>query len=153
LLGAEMTEDNYLSRLGIVNWSTLSEKFNNADLLLGNGFSINLGRFNYKNLFDEFLKSLTDDEREIFKSFKTNNFEFIQEKLLSAKEINKLFSIEDINGDIDNATNLLKKGLIKSIQKNHPTHDQINWKQLQSLSTQISNFKDIYTLTEVTPKS
>lgn len=141
-----MLNEKQLMELGIENWSTLSKKFDGADLLLGNGFSINLGKFNYKSLFDEFLKNLSRYERGIFESFNTTNFEFIQENLLSAKTVNKLFNIKDNNGDIDKAIDTLKNGLIKSIGNNHPKKDQINWPQLHSLSIQLTPFKDIYTL-------
>jgi hypothetical protein len=141
-----MPNEKYLLELGIENWSTISKKFEGADLLLGNGFSINLGKFNYKSLFDEFLKSLSPDEQRVFKSFNTTNFELIQENLLSAKKVNGLFNINDRNNDIDNARGILKKGLIKSIGKNHPIDSQINWQQLRKLSKQFKPFKDIYTL-------
>ena len=141
-----MLNAKQLKELGIENWSTVAKNFNGADLLLGNGFSMNLaGHFNYKSLFKEFLKNCKPGEYTIFKSFGTNNFEFIQEILINAKKVNELFKIAT-SRRIDNAIELLKDGLIQSIQDTHPRSSQIDWNQLQQLSIQFNNFGDIFTL-------
>ncbi len=130
----------------IENWPAIAKDFMEADLLLGNGFSVNLaGHFNYKSLFDEFLKCCTPDECKIFKSLGTNNFELIQEMLMNANKVNRLFKIA-MKHKIDDAIELLKNGLIKSIQNTHPNSSQIDWNQLQKLSIQLDNFGDIFTL-------
>ncbi len=144
-----MSSEKQLKELGIENWSTsaLANDFNGADLLLGNGFSLNLtGHFKYTSLFEEFLKQCEPSKCKIFRSFGTNNFELIQESLINAKKINKLFSIIDTKHEIDDAIKLLKNGLIKSIGKTHPISSQIDWNQLQQLSIQLNNFGDIFTL-------
>ncbi len=141
-----MVSEKQLKELGILNWTTLANKFHGADLLLGNGFSINLhGHFSYKSLFNEFLKYCKPNECSIFRNFGTNNFELIQEILFSAKKVNELFKIT-IDSRIDNALELLKNGLIQSIQHNHPNYSQIDRNQLQRLSKQLNSFGDIFTL-------
>jgi hypothetical protein len=141
-----MVSEKQLKQLGVKNWSDLANDFAGADLLLGNGFSINLaGHFNYKSLFEEFLKLCTPSDRRIFSSFKTNNFERIQEILIDAKRVNELFKI-GTNQRIDSAIELLKNGLIQSIRNNHPIYSKIDKKQLQRLSIQLNNFGDIFTL-------
>jgi len=142
-----MPSEKQLKALGIENWSALAKNFNGADLLLGNGFSINLaGHLKYKTLFAEFLKSCKSNERGIFKNFGTNNFEVIQESLISTKKVNTLFSITDKEHKINNAINILKNGLIKSIGKTHPQASKINFNQLHNLSLQLNDFGDIFTL-------
>lgn len=142
-----MVSEKQLKELGIKNWSDLANDFVGADLLLGNGFSINLaGPFHYKSLFEEFLKLCTPSDRNIFSSFKTNNFERIQEILIDAKKVNELFKIATDSSRIDDGIKVLKNGLIKSIRSNHPTYSQINRNQLQQLSMQLKDFGDIFTL-------
>ena len=46
----------------IKQWDEIKEDFQGADILLGNGFSINLSpSFNYTSLFETFLLSLITD--------------------------------------------------------------------------------------------
>ena len=142
-----MVSEKQLKELGIENWPELANAFKEADLLLGNGFSINLdGHFNYKSLFEEFLKLCAPSDHRIFSSFKTHNFERIQEILIDAKKVNELFKIATDNRRIDDAIEFLKSGLIESIRNNHPRSSQINQEQLQRLSIQLNKFGDIFTL-------
>lgn len=141
-----MVSEWELKELGILNWSVLAKDFEEADLLLGNGFSLNItGHFDYDSLFEEFLKRCELSEHRIFRSFGTNNFELIQEILINAKKVNELFKI-DTNNQIDNAIEILKNGLIESIQDNHPRSDTIDWEQLKRIASQLSAFNDIFTL-------
>lgn len=145
--GAFMVSEKQLKELGVLNWASLDKDFEEADLLLGNGFSLNItGHFAYESLFGEFLKLCTPSNRRIFRSFKTRNFERIQEILIDAKRVNELFEIDTDNRRIDDAIEFLKNGLIESIRNNHPRSSQINQKQLQRLSIQLNNFGDIFTL-------
>jgi hypothetical protein len=142
-----MVSEKQLKGLGIKNWTELANTFKEADLLLGNGFSINLhGHFNYASLFQEFLKKRTPRERKIFESFGTHHFEFIQETLLNAKRVNKIFGIAQTDRKIDDAITILKNGLVESIRNNHPSSSKIDMTQLQKLSVQLNNFADIFTL-------
>jgi len=142
-----MVSEKQLKELGIKNWLEIANTFEGADLLLGNGFSLNLaGHFDYKSLFEEFLNLCTPSDREIFNSFKPRNFERIQEILIDAKRVNELFEIDTDNRRIDDAIESLKNGLIESIRNNHPRSSKIDQEQLQRLSTQLNKFGDIFTL-------
>lgn len=142
-----MTSEKQLRELGIQNWPELANAFQGADLLLGNGFSINLhGHLNYRSLFQEFLKNRTPRDRRRFNSFGTHNFELLQEILLSAKKVNGLFNIAKNDHKIDEAIKLLKNGLIESIKNKHPSSSNIDMTQLQKLSIQLNKFGDIFTL-------
>lgn len=130
----------------IVNWQDISKHFLGADLLLGNGFSLNLtGHFKYRSLFRVFLNDCALKDREIFRSFSNNNFESIQETLINTIKVNRLFDIEN-NKNLYSAIDNLKKGLIKAIRNNHPLNSQIDNTQLIKLSTQLNHFADIFTL-------
>jgi len=141
-----MVSDKRLEELGVVNWSALSKNFNGADLLLGNGFSLNItGHFNYDSLFQVFLRNCSPAECNTFKKFGTSSFEFILEKLLNTKDVNRILKIEARN-QIDNAIERLKTGLVTAIQANHPRSDMIDWEQLKRVANQLSTFNDIFTL-------
>jgi len=79
-----MVSEKQLEELGVVNWSVLAKDFEGADLILGNGFSLNItGHFDYNSLFEKFLENRNPEERNMFKKFGTSSFEFILEKLLN----------------------------------------------------------------------
>lgn len=141
-----MVREEGLEKIGVSNWSDIQENFVGADLLLGNGFSLNLtGHFNYESLFKEFINNCTPEECKIFKSFAINNFELIQEILINTLEVNKLFKIKT-NDKIENAIELLKSGLIKAIKNNHPLSSQIDGEQLRRISIQLNGFGDVFSL-------
>jgi len=71
-----MLNEKQLKEIGVLNWASLAKDFEGSDLLLGNGFSLNItGHFAYESLFGEFLKLGTPSDRRIFRSFKTRNFD------------------------------------------------------------------------------
>jgi hypothetical protein len=129
----------------ILQWSQIAKRFDKADLLLGNGFSLNIeGHFSYVSLFKEFIASCDSKERSIFESFNTNNFELILEKLSDAVYVNKAFDIE--YSQIETAIDRLKTGLITAIKDNHPRNNKLNKEQLKRIALQLKDFNDIFTL-------
>lgn len=129
----------------IVPWSQIAKGFYKADLLLGNGFSLNIGgHFNYVSLFKKFIDSCNRKERRIFESFNTNNFELILEKLSDAVYVNKAFDIE--YSQIETAIDQLKTGLITAIKDNHPRNNKLDKDQLKRIALQLKDFDDIFTL-------
>ena len=128
------------------NWEDIAQDFQGADILLGNGFSLNLtGSFKYTSLFTEFLKNCLPEYQEIFTKFGTNNFEAIINKLRDARYINKLFKIRT-NNEIEDAIECLKTGLLLAIKSNHPRSDAIDHEQLKRIAVQFNRFNDIFTL-------
>jgi len=125
-----------------------SKSKGNNHLLLGNGFSISLFPeiFNYKKLADE-IKS--EKIKNIFKSFDTNDFEYVLRKLTDALEVTKLYKestklTKEIEEDVEN----LKKILIDAISKCHPLNPKaISEEQYFSCRNFLNNFSGkIYTL-------
>lgn len=120
----------------------------NNHLLLGNGFSISLFPeiFNYKKLADE-IKS--EKIKNIFKSFDTNDFEYVLRKLTDTLEVVKFYKeSESLVNEIENDAEELKKILIEVISKCHPLNPKsISEEQYLSCRNFLNNFRGkIYTL-------
>lgn len=138
-------DDNTLTELGIKSWDSISDQFKNADLLLGNGFSLNFSSlFNYNSLFDKFLSNCRAEDAEVFKQFGTTNFESIQEQLLNAQKVNEIFELS--TAPIDPAIRKLRDGLITSVQQIHPLAQDIDLGVLQEVSEALDPFEDVFTL-------
>lgn len=138
-------DQDTLRQLGIRSWEDISSEFKQADLLLGNGFSLNFSNvFNYKSLFEEFLADCTPQEIDLFSSFDTTNFESIQEQLVNARKINELFKIP--TDPIDPAVEKLRQGLITSVNNNHPVASDIDPEMLYETSIALDPFEDVFTL-------
>ncbi len=129
----------------IQEWNDIKNSFSNSSLLLGNGFSINIhSKFIYDSLFEKFISNLNNDQKIIFQSFKTTNFELILKHLQTSKKVNEIFEID--NSKIVEATEVIKAGLIKTVNENHPKKSEIDWDRLREVATSLEQFKDIYTL-------
>lgn len=133
-----------LEEVGVFQWESISDSFEDADLFLGNGFSISLcSRLSYRSLFEKFTTTLKTDLKTIFTSFDTTNFELIIQILNNAEKVNEILKqpyekIEPLRKD-------LREGLIRTIQENHPTHAEIYYPQLTALSSELEMFRDIFT--------
>lgn len=129
----------------IYRWDEIVDDFNGSDLLLGNGFSINFSNeFSYTSLFQNFLEEIEPNERELFESFDTTNFELIQRDFKNAIEVNAKFDID--SHDIIESYDTLKDGLITTIAQTHPSFDDVDNEEIERTSRIIlKNFKDIYT--------
>ncbi len=133
-----------LQDLGVVSWEQISGDFTGSDLLLGNGFSINLSSLlAYDSLFEEFLHECSPVDAEMFRRFETTNFERIQEQLLDAKKVNTIFELP--TQPIDMAVQKLREGLVKSIESNHPRARDIDDDVLYRVSEALDPFEDVFT--------
>jgi len=129
----------------IKNWADIKENFQDADILIGNGFSINLNpSFNYTSLFETFLQSLPIEKATIYKKMNNSNFESILKDFQKVARINKLFSI-DYN-PIKEALLEIRSGLVTAITTNHPTKVDIDKIRLLKIGKELSFFGDIFTL-------
>lgn len=134
-----------LENLEIFDWPNYAEAFNRADLLLGNGFSINLSpEFSYSSLFEEFLATCSGADRARFCAFRTGNFEAIQRELQAAERVNALFEID--SPQVTASIQLLRQGLIKAIREKHPQASAINKERIAALTKQLETFSNIFTL-------
>ena len=63
-----MLSKDYLEKVGVFDWSTMVDNFDISDILIGNGFSINLwNSLNYRSLCDMFCISASNDVVSLFK--------------------------------------------------------------------------------------
>lgn len=140
-----MPTTDELRRIGIVPWPDISREFREADLLLGNGFSLMLNElFRYDSLFERFLSNCSQPEADAFRRFGSANFEYILESLQTALRVDEIFGIN--NQPISDAANRLKEGLIATVSQNHPRSSDLNRAHLTTVSELFDHFMDIYTL-------
>lgn len=140
-----MISQDQLKKLGICSWADLESEFKDANILLGNGFSLSLAdTFDYNSLFSEFLSKCPAEYTDIFGKFDTTNFENIMEKLTYALYVNELFGKKEPK--IKVAATVLQDGLITAIRDIHPKSVDIPWDRLGTIANKIRFFNDIYTL-------
>lgn len=95
-----------------------------ATLILGNGSSISYSsKFAYSSLYDE--AAFTDEEKQLFDKFDTNNFEYILRKLFQASEVNKVLEL-DQEKKVNSVYEDIRLKLIKTIRRIHPVMSDIN---------------------------
>lgn len=140
-----MPTKDELKAQAILDWQDYKSNFKDANLLLGNGFSIKFSdSFKYTSLFDSFLSKIDPKDKAIFEQFGTSNFELIQEIILNAIKVNTIFGLP--TKEISESKTKLQEGLITTIQANHPRNADIDWDQLREVSETFDQFKNIFTL-------
>ncbi len=137
-------DEKLLNGFGIITWSNLSKSFQSKNILLGNGFSLNFSKkLNYKSLFDNYKSEFDPNILKLFNGFETKNFEKILEHLANTKKVCEYLDIK--------ATNLLsiqlkvRRGLINSIHRIHPTHMELDQTLITHISKQFKDFNNIFT--------
>lgn len=100
------------------------DELKNATLILGNGSSISYSsKFAYSSLYDE--AAFTDEEKQLFDKFKTNNFEYILRKLFQAGEVNKVLEL-DRGKKVNSVYEDIRLKLIETIRRIHPIMSDID---------------------------
>lgn len=133
------------TELELYEWKDISDNYERPDILLGNGFSMNLSdSFRYDSLFERFLADCEEEQREIFAGLGTSNFETILENLQIAQRINGAFGYEI--EELGTSAEIVRNGLITAIDAVHPRKEDIDWDQMSRLCYDFDQFKDIYTL-------
>lgn len=140
-----MIAHSHTRELQLAKWEQHRDDFAGADLLLGNGFSMNISSsFRYDSLFQVFLDNCSPDEINLFTAFRTTNFEAIQKDLQSAIQVNSFFGFP--TNPIKDAVDKLRDGLIQAIETSHPRAQNRNEQQLYNLLRHFVQFGDIFTL-------
>ncbi|MDO6739473.1 DUF4917 family protein [Wenyingzhuangia sp. 2_MG-2023] len=133
-----------LNAEGIRQWDWIKVQFPDCPLLLGNGFSLNFSsRLLYRNLYEKYIENCPEDAKKLFKEFKSTNFEIILEHLESTERVCSALEIEQQR--ISKNKDLIKQGLIDSINRIHPTPDEIKLDQIKLVAEQIKEFEQIFT--------
>ncbi|MBK9249378.1 MAG: DUF4917 family protein [Ignavibacteria bacterium] len=128
----------------IKQWASIRSEYESTDLLLGNGFSINLwSKFAYKSLFITFIEKVDEPFKSLFQHFETTNFEQILSHLIHTLKVNTLLELPtDL---VKEAIEKLKNGLIETIEEIHPRNGEIDWDNLDFFTDELETYKDIYT--------
>lgn len=129
---------------GIRQWEQIKKDYDNCPLLLGNGFSLNFSaRLLYSNLYENYIQDCPDEITSLFEEFDSYNFEIILEHLESTERVCKALGIPQ--KQITRNKDLIKEGLIDSINRIHPTPDEIRLEQIKRVAEQIKDFDQIFT--------
>lgn len=108
------------------------DKLKNATLILGNGSSISYSsKFAYSSLYDK--AAFTDEEKQLFDKFDTNNFEYILRKLFQAGEVNKVLEL-DKEKKVNSVYENIRLKLIATIRCIHPVMSDIDPATVQVVS-------------------
>lgn len=136
-----------MSKYKLDSWDTLKDR-NWENLLLGNGFSINIwGKFNYLNLLE--IAQSTDIENrlceagsELFRQFNSVNFEEILKVLYHALVVDDQLEQQQ-RSNIYNLYSNVKKSLGASINYAHIPQDVIDC--LEAINCFLREYKNIFT--------
>lgn len=129
---------------GILDGEDIRDSLAGYDILIGNGFSINLSKnLAYNSIYDIFKEYCSKELIDVFTEFRTTNFEYIMEVLKNTMSVNKTFR-KDFQF-IEPLMEELKMGLIKTITNTHPQYKDISPDIFRSLAYELKDFEDIYT--------
>ena len=126
-------------------WKDIKEQFCH-NLLLGNGASIAIDeRFIYESLYEMACAKglLGKNLQNLFRRFKTKDFEFSLRLLRNASRVNKSLRIEERK--TGRAYNDLKDALINVIRMIHPTYEEVET-GLVTVTTFMKPFKKVMSL-------
>jgi len=131
-----LTKDE-LANIGVLDFKIYLNSLPVGDILVGNGFSINLcERLMYDSLCDLFNKSASNEIKAIFTGFDTTNFEKVLEALSNTEKVGGI-----LGRDMKVIRNLkaeLKSGLISTIHATHPKAAEIRDTMLRSLAKDLN---------------
>lgn len=134
-----------LQKTGVFQWPDIAGAFKASDILLGNGFSMNLTNvFGYGALFPRFLSNCSPADQAALAGFNTTNFEFILEDLGTAARVNALMSLP--TAQVLSLANRVREGLIRTIEAIHPRKHAVDWTRLELVAGELNHFNDVYTL-------
>jgi hypothetical protein len=126
-------------------WSEIDAKAKN-NLLLGNGFSIAFASdFAYSSLRSKAIEYgyLSENDKELFTNFQTNDFELLLRRLRDAAKVNQLLGI-----DYHTPTRKyqsVQEALIKTIGHVHPDPNKVSSEQRNCLAVSMREFGQVFT--------
>ena len=139
-----MLSPKQLSEINVHQWGSFDDHFEDSDILVGNGFSINMcERLNYSKLFDFFRNHCSSEVVQVFEKIDTNNFEYVMNALALTGQISKVlgYNIDEIR----NLISEIKTGLIECIKETHPTWAETDFDLIRALAVQFLQFRNVYT--------
>lgn len=138
-----MDAQDFLPGIGVMPWQYYADSLELSNILIGNGFSINLcDRLKYDNLFNIFKSGKSSELVNLFRKLDTTNFEYVISILNNTITVNSIYGVD--NKVLQPITEELKKGLIEVISRTHPLYKDISPEIFRSLAVEVAHFGDIY---------
>lgn len=118
-----------------------------SDLLLGNGFSVNIDRdFSYTKLLSIASEKYTDEEKRMFKKFNTVNFEDILYNYKISAIVSKVYGQLGFKSDLVKSEKKVRSSLIRTVQNIHTPYNDINRLEiLDKINKEFKKYKRIFT--------
>ncbi|HHX7430308.1 DUF4917 family protein [Legionella pneumophila] len=131
-------------------WKDISQKYEGASLILGNGASIAFNEiFSYTRLYEVASENNYINQKlsSLFDKFGTKNFEVVLYRLWQAKEVLNL--LEGNTNIVDENYFLCRNALINTVKAAHIQYDkddEVFVEKLQNASNFLKNFSIVYSL-------
>ncbi|PLC52877.1 DUF4917 domain-containing protein [Pollutimonas nitritireducens] len=129
----------------ILQWADISDNYG-CTVLLGNGASIAVSRsFTYESLLGHAIERnlLPDDARQLFRFFRTEDFELILRIVWQATNVNRSLQIPDAR--TYDAYVRVRECLIQTVRDIHPEYDQVR-DRLPSIYEFLKGFRTVISL-------
>ncbi len=136
-----LTIDHELRR-----WSEIQE-LGWSDLLLGNGFSINIHNgFDYRNLKDVACRAavgqtLLPESQALFNAYQTTNFEDILKSIYHALQVDEALGLRQVN-NIDVVYQNVKNSLASAVNYAHVPE---GFSSANDIATELAAFENVFT--------
>lgn len=138
----------------LLSWEDIRDKYKWSGILLGNGFSRAVwDNFRYSSLYDKASSSkdvqhpLTNEDKALFKSLKTENFERVLFELSTARLVNKV--LKQDYSVIERRYENIKTALGEAVKQVHPSWNKVNSATksptvLHKIREDLKNYKFVY---------
>jgi len=132
------------------SWQKIESKFNKGGILLGNGFSCAVwDKFGYSSLYEkacsedgEVQNPLSSEDKQLFNSMNTRNFERILSILSSTSAVNKIFG-QDYEL-FNNRYEHIKTALGEAVRAVHVPWNRVDKQVLTKIRKELKNYKYVY---------
>jgi hypothetical protein len=139
-----------MDSINILDWNSISNKYERSTILIGNGASIAVSScFRYDSLLENARQNFIQDNTDkLFEYFETKDFELILRLVWQARKI------VDITGEhhcihykkLEWIYEEIRDGLIKAVRQIHPLYASIDIDKLKRISNFLRRFDTVISL-------